>query len=219
MNVLGTYLGISAESSEEKVLRLLIELGAQFAGAKEGSLLVVDDAASELVFAMTAGSAASEKSLIGQRVPLGEGLVGLAAQTQEVQIGAPRFDVPGASDEGQDGGKPTAVLAAPMLIGDNLIGVITAVSFDADKRFGSADAMLYGRIATVAGVVVEQRRRLAAIEALQREEEIPGGVDETTRADRQIVESVQRLVGAKPAAKPLIAQLLASVEALVGEVG
>ena len=219
MNVLGTYLGISAESSEEKVLRLLIELGAQFVGAKEGSLLVVDEATSELVFAMTAGNAESEKSLIGQRVPLGEGLVGFAAQTHEVQIGAPRFDVPGASDDGQQGGKPTAVLAAPMLIGERLIGVITAVSFDADKRFGSTDAMLYGRLATVAGVVVDQRQRLAAIEAFQRDEAMPAAQDEATRTDRQIVESVQRLVKAKPAAKPLIVQLLGAVESLVGGAG
>ena len=56
MSVLSTFLGVSSESSEELVLRLLIELGAQFAGAEEGSLLVRDEASSELVFAMTIGS-------------------------------------------------------------------------------------------------------------------------------------------------------------------
>ena len=111
MSVLNAYLGIASESSEEKVLRLLIELAAQFADAQEGSLLVLDEDKAELVFAMTIGSAASEKSLIGQRVPLGEGLVGLCAQTQEVQIGAPKFDVPG-SKEREEGDKPKAVLAA-----------------------------------------------------------------------------------------------------------
>jgi len=169
MTVLSTFLGISSESSEERVLRLLIELGAQFAGAQEGSLLVLDEITSELVFAMTVGSKDSERTLIGQRVPLGEGLVGLAAQTHEVQIGAPRFDVPETKSGEGDDGKPKAVLAAPMLIGERLIGVITAVSFDADKRFSSNDALLYGRLATVAGVVVEQRRRLLTSEAMQQE--------------------------------------------------
>ena len=102
MSVLNAYLGVASESSEEKVLRLLIELGAQFVEAQEGSLLVLDDESAELVFAMTIGSAASEKSLIDQRVPLGEGLVGLAAQTHEVQIGAPRFDVPDAAESKAD---------------------------------------------------------------------------------------------------------------------
>ncbi|MBW2523525.1 MAG: GAF domain-containing protein [Deltaproteobacteria bacterium] len=216
MTVLNAFLGVASESSEEKVLRLLIELGAQFVGAQEGSLLVLDDESAELVFAMTIGSDASEQSLIGQRVPLGEGLVGLAAQTHEVQIGAPRFDVPGAAEGKADQGKPQAVLAAPMLIGDRLIGVITAVSFDPDKRFGTADAMLYGRIATVAGVVVEQRRKLAAVEALQRGDTMPEAVSQEERTDREIVDSVQRLVRLNPAAKPQVARLLGVVESLLG---
>lgn len=215
MSVLNAYLGVATESSEEKVLRLLIELGAQFVDAQEGSLLVLDEAAAELVFAMTIGSAASEKSLIGHRVPLGEGLVGLAAQTHEVQIGAPRFDVPEAAGGEADKGKPKAVLAAPMLIGDRLIGVITAVSFDRDKRFSTDDAMLYGRIATVAGVVVEQRRKLAAVEALQRGEALPAAVSDEERADREIIDSVQRLVRIDPGKKPEVARLLAVVEALM----
>ncbi len=217
MTVLSAYLGISSESSEEKVLRVLIELGAQFAGAQEGSLLVLDEKTSELVFAMTVGSTASEQTLIGQRVPLGEGLVGLAAQTQEVQIGAPRFDVPETKKRpGDDGSKPKAVLAAPMLIGDRLIGVITAVSFDADQRFSSHDALLYGRLATVAGVVVEQRRRLLTIEAMQHDDSLPSPVGDEEKVDRQIVDSVQRLVHSKPDAKPRIAQLLGIVESLIG---
>ena len=42
-NVLGTYIGISYKSPEEKVLRLLIELGTQVVGVQEGSLLVLDE--------------------------------------------------------------------------------------------------------------------------------------------------------------------------------
>lgn len=42
MTVLANYLGIAQESPEEKVLTLLIELGAQFVDAHEGSLLVLD---------------------------------------------------------------------------------------------------------------------------------------------------------------------------------
>ena len=218
MTVLGTYLGISSGAPEEMVLRLLIELGAQFAGAQEGSLLVVDDQRAELVFAMTIGSAASEQTLIGKRVPLGEGLVGLAAQTQEVQIGAPKFDVPGAAErKGTEGSAPKAVLAAPMLIGERLIGVITAVSFDPDKRFGSADATLYGRIATVAGVVVDQHRRLGAVEALQRNQPLPAAVSEDERLDFEIVAAIGRLVRLRPNAKPRVAQLLGLIESMVAD--
>lgn len=40
---------------------------------------------------MTIGNRSSEMTLIGQRVPLGKGITGLAAQMREVQIGAPAF--------------------------------------------------------------------------------------------------------------------------------
>jgi hypothetical protein len=51
MTVLATYLGIAQESPEQKLLTLLIELGAQCVDTHEGSLLVVDEAGNELVFA------------------------------------------------------------------------------------------------------------------------------------------------------------------------
>ena len=75
--ILQTYLGISSRTTEEAILRLLVDLGRQYADAEEGSLLVLDRKANELVFAMTSGSRQSEKVLLGQRVPVGRGLTGL----------------------------------------------------------------------------------------------------------------------------------------------
>ena len=217
-DVLAAYLGISRQRPEGAVLALLIELGAQFVGAEEGSLLVLDESAGELVFAMTVGPSASQEALVAQRVPVGEGITGLAAQTHEVQIGASVFDVDQPAEHAGGDGKPTphAVLAAPMLAGETLVGVITAVSFEADKRFGSVDAKLYGRIAAVAGVVVAQHRRLAAIEALQSGRPTPEAIGEDERLDREILETIGRLVRLRPHAKAHIARLLADVEKLAG---
>jgi GAF domain-containing protein len=162
------YLGIAAESPEQAVLRVLVELSAQVVGASEGSLLVVDREQRpprDLVFAMTVGSRASERALVGQRVPIGQGITGLAAVTQEVQIGAPLYDGVRQAEEGDvPHGQPSSVIAAPMLAGDALVGVITAVSFDPARRFGAADAGLFARAASVAGVVVDQRRRIDSLE-------------------------------------------------------
>ena len=156
--VLEAYLGISSQSQEEAILHLLIELGAQFVGAHEGSLLVLDEAKNDLVFAMTIGNESSQNELIGQRVPLGKGITGLAAQMREVQIGAPTFKTRQAKTRRGAPGEPQAVLAAPMLASDELMGVLTAISFEPGKRFTSPDALLYGRLAAVAGVVVNQSR-------------------------------------------------------------
>ena len=214
-SVLDTYLGILSHSQEEAILRLLIEFGAQFVGAQEGSLLVLDEEKNELVFAMTIGSRSSEKTLIGQRVPLGKGITGLAAQMREVQIGAPTFKTRQAKSRRGAPEEPQAVLAAPMLIADRTIGVLTAVSFEPGKRFTSKDAAIYGRIAAVAGVVVDQSRQLQTMHALQSGLPLPRGIDGEERLEHELVSAVTRLIQARPQAKAQVAQLLTAVADLL----
>ncbi|MCY2927549.1 MAG: GAF domain-containing protein [Planctomycetota bacterium] len=202
-HILRTYLGILPGTPEAMVLRLLVELAVQHAGADEGSLLVLDDKKNRLVFAMTTGE--SEKTLIGQHVPLGKGLTGLAAVSREVQIGAPRFkDIKQRKRAGSTTGQPTAVIAAPMLIRDEPVGVITAVSFDPDKRFTDADASLYAKTASVAAAVVDQNRRLRQM----------SGPGRAGRHETEIVESVARLVRHRAGNLKEIRSLLAAIDSL-----
>ena len=206
---LATYLAIAPKSPEELVLRLLIELGAQVVSAQEGSLLVYDPAKNDLVFAMTVGGA---DTLIGQRVPLDKGLTGLAAATREVQIGAPTFRDVKQSIE-RRGSEPEAVIAAPMLVNDELVGVITAVSYAPGKRFVGRDAELYARIAAVAGLVVQQRQQLDAARALSsgQSESAPGAGRE-----RSIAEAVARIARLRPGALAHLASVLSGIEGLIG---
>lgn len=215
MSVMDTYLGITRDSPEEQVMTLLIELGAQVVGAQEGSLLVVDEATQELVFAMTVGRGLGEEELVGHRVPLGQGLVGLAAQTHQVQIGAPVFRLSDEAEKRQAEGEPQAVIAAPLLLQDHLLGVITAVSFKEDKRFGSHDALLYARLAQVAALVIDQHRRLTALKALSQNRRPGAPLREEERLDLEIVDKVSRLVKARPESKAQVVRLLGEILALV----
>lgn len=216
---LSSYLAIAPQSPEEAVLRLLIELGIQVVGADEGSLLVVDELAGDLVFAMTVGSGSSESALKGQRVPLGQGLTGLAAATHEVQLGSPTYSqVQQAQAGGQTEG-PQAVIAAPMLVADSVVGVITAVSFAQGKRFGSKEAELYARVAAVAGVVVQQRHRIQALQG-GGEAEADGTAGPQVSLETSIAASLSRIGKARPEALQQVAQLVESIEALcLGAVG
>ena len=195
-------LAVAPESPEEKVLKLLIEVGAQVVDADEGALLVFDPEKNDLAFAMTVGGA---QSLIGQRVPLDKGLTGLAAATQEVQIGAPTYTGVKQASVG-----PEAVIAAPMLVGDDLIGVLTAVSFKKGKRFSAKDGELYGRLASVAGVVVDQRRRL---------QRIVGAAPAGTPVQQSIAESLGRIARSGPAALAHTARVLVEIDGLVARTG
>jgi len=145
------------------MLRFLLETALEAVSGDEGSLLVLDREASELRFAMTAGNKESEQKLLGQRVPLGKGITGLAAATHEVQVGAPTYrDVEQTEGRSHD---PEAVVAAPMLLDDELLGVVTVVSFAAGRRFDSSVARLVGRLAALAAVLVSQHREISGLRA------------------------------------------------------
>lgn len=204
------YLGVMPRTGEDQVLRLIVETGVRGVGADEGSMLVYDPDSNDLTFVMTYGNKESEDILIGQRVPFGKGLAGLAAETGEVQIGAPRYkDV--RQTETMGGIK--AVIAAPMMLGDRLIGVITAISNKDEKRFTTADAEIYACLATIAALVVNQSLLLrahtqggdaagqqpAALAADPVEQEVMQRVGRLLQRDRGTVRQLARLLEAAEA--------------------
>jgi len=208
--LLTRFLGILPSTPEEKILRMLIEIGCEVVGGQEGSLLVPDDDGKSLHFVMTVGDEESAKKLQGQKVPLGVGLTGLAAATHEVQIGAPTFrDIEQKKREG-DSSVPDAVIAAPMVLGDELVGVITTVSFENGKRFTSRDARIYAGFAAIAAVVVDLRRRLTAHESGKAAP--PQEDTERARLERRMMASVQSLMGGDVGKLTAIADLLTAIE-------
>jgi GAF domain-containing protein len=203
--LLERYLHIRPTSATEATLRLLIWTGLRLTRAEEGSLLVLDAAAQQLRFALTIGNEESEATLIGQPVPLGAGISGLAAASLEVQIGAPKYRDIKQSDKLGTG--PEAVIAAPILAGETLLGVLTCVSFVPGKRFSTEDGRLYGGFAAIAGVVIDQERRLAASDQATPE---PARDPRETR----ITEIAARLARQRPQALDEALAVLSSIERL-----
>jgi hypothetical protein len=199
------YLGVAPKAPEEAVLRLLIETAVKAVGGEEGSLLVYDPQTRDLIFLMTYGG--SENVLVGQRVPLNKGVTGLAAATGEVQIGAPTFkDV----QQSEAIGTIQNVIAAPMMLGDRLIGVITAVSNKAGKRFTMADGGLYANVATIAALMVDQSLRLRAQDEAAAEK--PLAYHPEDAAEREVLERVSRLLQKDPATIRQVAKVLEAIE-------
>ena len=209
--LLERYLGVLPGIGEDDVLRLIVETGVRAVGGDEGSLLIYDPETEELVFTMTYGG--SEETLIGQRFPLGQGITGLAASSGEVQIGAPKYkDV----TQSESMGKIQSVIAAPMKLGDEpSIGVVTAVSTKADKRFTMADGELYACLATVAALVVHQLQRIKRLEgaaegrATESAEALP-----SDPAQQEVLERVNRLLSRDPQVIRQLATMLGAIEAM-----
>ena len=206
-NLSRAVLGGSLDGAEGRTLELLLDLGREIVGADEGSLLVVDEAARELVFVITRGNATSERALRGQRIPFGRGPTGLAAATGEPQAGAPLLHAVGQVPIGEGAvHEPESVLAAPMLVGDRVVGVITAVSFDGARTFGARDVRLYGTLAAIGASIVDQQQRLGVIEA--RDDRAAGPM-------HRITGSLARIGATDAAARSRVAVLLESIEQLV----
>ena len=72
--LLTEYLGLLPATPEAAALRQIVEIGVGVIQADEGSLLVMDADGGDLRFAMTVGNGDSEKTLLGQRVPIGSGI-------------------------------------------------------------------------------------------------------------------------------------------------
>jgi hypothetical protein len=94
-----------------------------------------------------------------------------------------------------------------MLVGEELVGVITAVSFRPDAAFTAEQAVLYGRVAATAAVVVAQRRRIDALES--------GGP--RSPEEQRVADAVARLTGSAGADElGRVATLLEAIEAVAG---
>jgi GAF domain-containing protein len=203
-------LGARPRLPDAGALRLLLETGIHLVEADEGSLLVYEPAKRVLRFAMTAGDRAAERGLIGQTVPVGKGLTGLAAVTGEVQVGAPTYhDI---EQKQRRGGKsePEAEIAAPIVAGETLLGVMTAVSFRAGRRFSQKDGRIMSRFGAIAGLVLEQHRRLVAAEGAGER-----GDAGTGRSERAIVAAVAKVRRERPEALPGLARAIGAITAMI----
>ena len=204
-------LGLQDDRNIQFILEQLIQIGLRILNATQGSLLVLEPDRKTLRFAMVASRRGLTNlhryfvDLVGKTVPVGEGITGMAALTHDIQTstrasGDKFFHVKGD-------GTPNTVLAAPMLIGDQLIGVITAVSFDKRKSFTAEECSTYGSFANVAAVVVDQQQRLAALAHAPMAEAM--GTQE--RKECELVRNLLEIVREKPDRLDVISSIVRSL--------
>lgn len=194
MNVIGAQ----NELQIKFLLEQLISIGIKILNAQEGSLLLADEKKSILTFVMQVGK---EQKLVGKTVPIGEGITGMAALTRDVQsasavTGGNFFYV-------KDAGMPTSVLAAPMLADDELIGVITAVSFDKKHTFSVEDCSTYGMFANIAAALVKQQQTLNLLSSPQTEI-----ASESTKIEYNLTKSFLELIRTKPQIISVMEQII-----------
>jgi len=149
---------------ETNVISLLDDLLAsalEVLGASDGSLLLIDEETSELVFAVVHGEV--RESLTGYRLPPGKGIAGWVATNRTPQIvrdvrNDPRF-YPRVDET--LGFQTRTLACVPLLDGDRVLGVIEAINKLSDREFSPEDHDLLMIVAQLAAVAIARAEAFA----------------------------------------------------------
>jgi GAF domain-containing protein len=142
--------------SHHELLELLVRTAAQVLGAQSASLLLLDRATQELVFEVALGSAADEARKF--RVPVGQGIAGwVASSGQPVARSDVAQDTHFAADMAQRiGYVPKTVLAIPLRLGEDVVGVIEVFDKPHGHPFTADDMEVLDQFGRAAAAAIEQ---------------------------------------------------------------
>ena len=181
----------------EKVMRLASEV----ARAEASSLLLMDPAANELYFDIALGEKGEALQQI--RLKIGEGIAGWVAQHQKAAI---VNDVTQDPRWTQKADKTTkfktrAILAVPMMVQGNLVGVMEVINRQDGAPFTENDAQLLETFASQAGIAIENAR---LFESVRQEKEKVSSILREMAEGVVLLEPSGLIAVANPAAHRLL---------------
>lgn len=156
-DIVGATIG---QSPYRVLLTGIVEAAKRIFNAGAASILILDHSTDELVI-----DAAAEEWVIGMRIPSHQGIAGWVAMTGEpIAVSDVRRDPRWAADFAKATGYiPQSIMAAPLLVGEDVEGVIEVLDKASSQSFGLDDMDLLGLFARPAAIAVEQARTVGAI--------------------------------------------------------
>lgn len=156
--LLETLSDLSGELDVSKVLESVLNQAVSLMGVTGGELAIYDENKQELE--VVASHNLGDGS-IGTKMKIGEGAMGKVARTREPLI------IPYYQEWAGRSGKYTnpnfqSVVAAPLMMGSRLVGVIGAVHSDPRHNFGTEGLRLINLFASQAAVAIENARLFTA---------------------------------------------------------
>jgi GAF domain-containing protein len=224
---------LAAPSQPAVLLNQILELAARTIGAAAGSVLLIDESGSELVFEAATGPKADE--IMAFRVPLGQGIAGLVAATgQPMAVSEVERDPRHAAEIAESVGyQPTSIVCVPLDTDSGVIGVVELLDKIGAPSFSPGDIELLAGFAQLAAAAVEQRRILGSLMPLMAEtlnqlglltdEQqrrlaerakvfVSGlGEDRSYRETLELARLIQRIAGQGEAARTLTTRILLAV--------
>ncbi|MBP7999133.1 MAG: GAF domain-containing protein [Chloroflexi bacterium] len=162
---------IDAETDILLLLDGILEVALNTLGAMDGSLMLVDEEAQELVFVVVHG--AIRHSLVGHHIPIGTGIAGWVAQHHEPVIVGNVYDDPrfSAGVDKRFAFRTQALLCVPIIYNQKVLGVFQALNKRNGESFTLADQSLLGVVAQLAATAMHKAQMSSEQEEGQGKEQ------------------------------------------------
>ena len=156
----------AGESDRRQLLQSIVDVARQIFRARAASVFLFDAAADELVFEAVSGEGAG--TLIGHRVPSSTGIAGWVLSTRQPIVledvsSDPRF-ARGVAEK--TGYVPKGLMAAPLLHGEDSIGVLQVLDRPQRAQFSLGEIELLGQFATQAATALAVLGRARRVQAM-----------------------------------------------------
>jgi PAS domain S-box-containing protein len=161
LNQVGQTLAATLDLPQ--VLTGLLEATQKLITADGDSIWLLDDATPDWLVCQAAKGNDSGQSLVKQRLQIGEGIVGKAAQCGETQLVARMKEHARLSPtlDNCTGIHPGSMLVVPLRVRENIIGVLEVVS-EREAHFDDHDRILLETLTSGASVAIDNARLYAA---------------------------------------------------------
>jgi GAF domain-containing protein len=164
-DVVGATVG---QAPYHALLDGIIQAARRLFDAGAASILLLDHATNELAFEAATGGG----NVLNMRIPAHQGIAGWVVMTGEpIAVSDVRRDPRWARDFAESTGYvPQSIMAVPLLLNEDVEGVLEVLDKKNQGSFGLDDMELLGLFAHPAAIAVEQARMVTKIGSLMVEE-------------------------------------------------
>ncbi len=152
--LLDTMKDLAGELELSKVLERVLARAVTLLGVTGGELATYDEQRGDLAIVASHNMGTDA---VGSRMALGEGAMGQVAESHQAMI-IPRYQEWAKRSEQYERSTVQSVMAAPLMIGQRLVGVIASVHSDPGRTFGPDDLRLLELFAPEAAIAIENAR-------------------------------------------------------------
>ena len=176
----------AAEGEQRALLGSIVNVARSIFRAKAASVFLYDDERDELVFEAVAGE--GERSLVGTRIASDTGVAGWVLTTRQPLIindttADARFSREAAE---RTGFVPESLMCAPLLHGEQALGVIEVLDRPLRPGFALAEIELLGQFANQAALALLQLQRA------RRVQRVLAGESDETQAVARLAQALAR---------------------------